>query len=463
LTENVTQIAWATDRTGRSIWFNKQWYRYTGTSFEETQDSRWQALIHPDHVNRLIDRIAEGSGTGTPWVDLFPLRAADGAYCCFLTNAVPVRSETGEIVRWFITGTDITGERHRIWDASQALLIVSDTNGRIIAVNPAWSEALGWDAADLLGKTGEFIVHPDDRYKSWDELIKLNNGQRTDQFENRVRSKHGAYKRISWQAIRDRDFIYGVGRDVTLLRDTEERLRVARRELSTGRRQVALDAMTVSIAHEIRQPLAGIMANASAALRWIQGEDNAQGMIQKNIEQIMSAGERIKEIIDNIRSTFELRQPVKNEVDLNTLVREVLHLIGPELDNNGVLIRIALLDNLPKVLAEQVQLRQVIFNLVTNAIDAMSSIADRERQLTIKSEIDDEQQVARIAIQDTGVGISAANLSRIWEPFFTTKSEGMGIGLFICRSIIESLGGRLWAVPASPYGMAFYIDLPAHV
>ena len=197
LADNISQFAWTADHAGGIYWYNKRWHDYTGTTLEEMQGWGWRKVHHPQHVDRVVERIRQCFESGTPWEDTFPLRSKDGSYRWFLSRALPIRNEAGEIVRWFGTNTDITEqieaekalrelndtleqrvvaetrERLQIWNVSQDLLVVTDLDGKYLNVNPAWTAVLGWSEAELLGKTSQWLLHPDDRAKTRAETEHL--------------------------------------------------------------------------------------------------------------------------------------------------------------------------------------------------------------------------------------------------------------------------------------------------
>ena len=349
-------------------------------------------------------------------------------------------------------------ERDRIWKLSQDLLIVTDLNGRVVNVNPAWSATLGWSADDLLGQSEERLIHPDDKERSLEELANQALGQATPHFQNRILCKDGSYRLLSWLAVRDGELIYAGARDVTDLKQTQEQLQVLRNQLAQASRHTAVGALTASIAHEIKQPLAGIVTNASAGLRWLKRSDPNLTEVEANLEQIVRAGHRIDEIIASTRAMFGKDTSEKCRLDVRVLVGEVIALVQGELEINQVSLRRNMTDQPLEIIGDRVQLQQVLLNLTMNAIEAMSFETDR--CLTITSGVD-ENAVARITVEDTGSGIDPAHLDRIFDPFFTTKSTGMGLGLSICRSIVEAHGGKLWALPRSPFGTAFHLTLPS--
>jgi PAS domain S-box-containing protein len=485
LADNMSQFAWTADASGWIYWYNKRWHDYTGTTLEEMQGWGWQKVHHPEHVGRVVSHIRQCFETGTPWEDTFPLRGQDGTYRWFLSRALPIRNEDGDLLRWFGTNTDVTKqieaetalrnlnetleqrveeeaqERAQIWNVSQDLLLVADMSGRFLSVNPAWIATLGWSENDLLGKTSAWLLHPDDQSKAQVELTRLAEGRMTRHFESRYRHARGSYCWLSWRAVSDKGHIYAVGRDITDRKTAEEQLRTLRRELATVSRQTTMGAMTASIAHEMNQPLGSIVANANAGLRWLTRTEPDLNEARAALTRIVNDGHRASEVIASIRSMFGKDRGEKTAVGLNELVGNVLALVHGELENRQVSLQNELLRELPQVMAERVQLQQVFLNLIMNAVDAMSAVTDRERVLTVKSEACESDHVL-IAVEDTGIGIAQDHVERIFDAFYTTKVDGMGMGLSICRSIIEAHGGLLWASARSPHGSSFYMKLAAH-
>ena len=411
------------------------------------------------------------------------MRSADGSYRWFLSRALPIRDEVGNVIRWFGTNTDITKqveaekalrdlnetleqrveteaqERARIWNVSQDLLVVIDKEGRYLNVNPAWTAALGWSEADLVGNTSEWLVHPGDREKTQAELARLFKGHRTLRFENRLRHCDGSYRRLSWTAVPDRGLIYAVARDVTELKNAEEQLRASRRELAAVNRRTTMGEMTASIAHEINQPLAAILTRANTGLRWLGNEKPDLDKVRATLKAIVDDGHRASEVIASTRSMFGTGRSDMSPVSVTAILGNVLALVYEEFERHQISVKNEMLHELPHVMAERVQLQQVFLNLFMNAIDAMSSVTDRARVLTIKSKVGESDGVL-ITLEDSGTGIDASHVDRIFDAFFTTKSDGMGMGLSICRSIIESHGGQLSAKRGHPHGSVFQIVLP---
>jgi C4-dicarboxylate-specific signal transduction histidine kinase len=267
------------------------------------------------------------------------------------------------------------------------------------------------------------------------------------------------YRWLSWFAVQDRGLIYATGRDVTDLKRAEEQLHILRRELADASRQATMGVMTASIAHEIKQPLTAIVANANAGLRWLKRSDPNLARAQSNLDHIVKAGKQQSEVIDSTRSMFGKDSVERDMVDVRLLVSKILGLAHGELASHQIVLRNEMGERLPEVMAARVQLQQVILNLIMNAIEAMSSVTGRERRLTIGSCLD-QSGTLTITVEDTGIGIDPAHIDRIFDPFFTTKAHGMGLGLSICRSIIEAHGGKLSVSPRTPFGSSFCLSLP---
>jgi PAS domain S-box-containing protein len=348
-------------------------------------------------------------------------------------------------------------ERDRIWKLSQDLLVVSDRQGTISNVNPAWTVTLGWEANELIGKTGIWLIHPDDRERSIEELRNLQTGRPSAHFENRILCKDGSYRWLSWRSMADQSSVYTIARDITEIKRAQEQLDLLRSSLAQASRQTTIGAMAASIAHEIRQPLSGISANAGAASRWLKSPRPDLVEVEAALDRIARDTRRVDDVISGVRTMFGNKSGEKSWIEIASLIEEVATLTQSELHEHRTVLQHNVPDNLPPIFAYRIQLQQVFVNLILNGIDAMDAAIDRERVLTVNVELDGSTMT--IAIADTGSGVQQEQLTQIFEPFFTTKPEGMGLGLFICRSIVEAHGGKLWASPRVPFGTTFYMSL----
>ena len=233
-------------------------------------------------------------------------------------------------------------------------------------------------------------------------------------------------------------------------------------ELARAARLAAMGQMAASIAHEVNQPLTAIVATGNAGVRKLANPKPDLEDTKAAFLRIVAAGHRASSVITTIRGMFKKDGGVKICLDVNDLIREVLKLVQDELQSNRISVRIALIEGLPLISADRVQLQLVMRNLIMNSIEAMTSIADRARILRVRSEICKPSSVL-VTIEDSGIGIDPQNIDHIFEAFYTTKSHGMGMGLSICRSIVEAHDGSLTASRAHPYGSVFQLALPAEI
>jgi signal transduction histidine kinase len=220
-----------------------------------------------------------------------------------------------------------------------------------------------------------------------------------------------------------------------------------------------MGAMTASIAHEINQLLAAIITNSSAAQRFLSITPPDLDEVRAALKDIVMDGQRASHVIKSVRAIFKQHSEIKSRLPVNDVIEEIFTLVRGELQKHGVLVKRELLPGLPHVKADRTQLQQVIMNLILNAVEAMA-VTDHDRLLIVRSDVFDVENVI-ITIEDSGSGINPENNERIFDAFYTTKPEGMGMGLFICRSIVEAHGGRLWASRGARRGSVFHLVLPS--
>jgi C4-dicarboxylate-specific signal transduction histidine kinase len=242
-------------------------------------------------------------------------------------------------------------------------------------------------------------------------------------------------------------------------RRTEEALQRTRSELARVVRITTIGELTASIAHEVNQPLAAIVANADACVAWLGLQNPNLVEARAAAERTILGATRASEVISRIRSLINKAAPDRVQVQLNEIIKESIALAESQTSRNEVSVELDLAPNLPGLLGDRIQLQQVILNLMLNGIESMSGITTRPRRLMIRSVTQDEDEIT-VSIEDNGNGVSAENIPRLFEPFFTTRSQGIGMGLAISRSIIEAHGGRLWAESTVNQGSIFQFTLP---
>jgi signal transduction histidine kinase len=212
--------------------------------------------------------------------------------------------------------------------------------------------------------------------------------------------------------------------------------------------------MAASIAHEVNQPLSGVVINANACLRWMAGDPPNMGEVRDAVQRIIRDGKRASDVIARIRNLSKKSSVQKEPLDLNETIAEVVAFVQGEVRRTRVTLRTDLASDLPRIIGDRVQLQQVVLNLVLNGLEAMNAVADQPRELAIETRRENSEHI-RVAVRDVGVGLDPESIHRLFDAFYTTKQGGMGMGLSISRSIIENHGGRLWAVPNDGPGATF--------
>jgi PAS domain S-box-containing protein len=341
-----------------------------------------------------------------------------------------------------------------------------DEHQRFVTTSRTFQNMIGYSEEELRLLTPLDISVPGEREINAAFFSEMREGKRQHyEMIKQLQCKNG---KLIWVhlyvfAITDRksgtQLPFGIVFDITERRQVQDALQKTRTELARVARMNQMVAMTGSIAHEINQPISAILASASAGLRWLGRTTPDVNETRAVLQAIVREAQRTDKIINGIRTIFKAGATAHVSVDLNELIREVFAVAQAEHWNSQIEVYTDLNENLPPVSADRVQLQQVILNLITNAIDAMETVLDRERRLRVMSELNGDDGIF-VTIEDSGIGFAPGDVDRIFDTFFTTKSHGMGMGLAICRTIVEAHGGRLSASPGYPYGAVFRIALP---
>jgi PAS domain S-box-containing protein len=361
----------------------------------------------------------------------------------------------------------------RLVDSNIVGIVIWDIQGRIIDANQAFLDIVGYAREDLVSGRLRWPELTPAEWRGSDEQIiaELQAVGTLQPREKEYFRKDGsrvpvlvARALFEWKPDEGVSFVI----DMTDRKRAEEKLRASERrlldaqvELAHVTRVTTLGELAASIAHEVNQPLAGVVANAEAGLRWLRRETPDLDAACRSVEWIIDDGNRASEVIRRVRALAKKTDIEKVPLDVNDLVREVIPLVQRQLMSHQVSLQMELAPALPTILGDRVQLQQVMINLVMNGIEAMQSVTDRPRELLIRSHQDEPQQML-VSVTDCGVGIAAKNAERLFNAFFTTKSSGMGMGLSICRSIVEAHDGRLWATANLPHGATLQFTLPVN-
>jgi PAS domain S-box-containing protein len=365
-------------------------------------------------------------------------------------------------------------EKHRvIFEAANDAVISMDESGAILLANPATKRIFGYDPVEVVGKPMTMLM-PEMMRKLHENGFKryLATGKRHLNWQGvevTAQRKDGQEfpVEVSFGELTSdgHKMFTGFIRDISERKQAEEKLRASERNLQLTQAELArvsrlttMGELAASIAHEVNQPLTAVINNASACLRLLANRTLEPEVLRGALEGVVADGTRASAVLARIRAFIKKEPAEKSELDINEVIQEVLALAGRELYENQVLPDRQLKTDLPSVSADRVQLQQVLLNLIMNGVEAMAAVTDRPRLLGVQSRTDESGDVL-IAVSDSGPGVGS-ELDRVFNPFFTTKANGMGMGLSISRSLVESHGGRLWAAPNSPHGAVFSFTLP---
>jgi PAS domain S-box-containing protein len=344
--------------------------------------------------------------------------------------------------------------------------VIWNFQGRIIEANEAFLDIVGYAREDLVSGRLRWMELTPVEWRDADDqnIAELKAAGTVQPREREFFRKDGSRVAVLLGAttfgdLQDEGVAFVL--DLTERKHAEEALRKAQAELAHVTRVTTLGELTASIAHEVNQPLAAVVNAAAACLRWLDGSTPNLDEARRAVDWIIKEGNRASEVIRRVRALASKTDIEKVPLDINDAVKEVIALVEHEMDGHRVSLRIELAPALPMILGDRVQLQQVIINLVMNGIEAMQSVTDRPRELVIQSQQDETRRVL-VTVTDSGVGISAENADRLFNAFFTTKSGGMGMGLSICRSIVEAHGGRLGTTANLPHGATFQFTLPVN-
>ena len=476
-------LVWRAGADGSPDFLNQPALDYTGLPPDQAETG-WPRAFHPDDKKAMLIKWSTIRKSGRPGSLEARLRRFDGKYRWFLFQAEPLRDKSGKIVKWYGSATDIedrklaelalreseqrfrdyaetasdwlweTGPDHRIIAISEPINVTGLVSSRLPGVTR-------WEVAS------DFETEPD-KWRRHREALDAYRPFRDFVYSIINQSGSRIYVRTSGKPFFDVDGNFlgyrGTGTEVTALKraeQAEQDLRTAQAELAHVTRVTMLGELTASIAHEVNQPLAAVVANAEASLRWLNREEPDLAAARRSVEWVIDDGCRASDVIRRVRALAKKSDMETVPLELNQVVNEAATLVERELVQHRISLRTELTPALPEILGDRVQLQQVIINLLMNGIEAMEPVTDRPRELLIQTGKDDTGYLI-LRVADSGIGISAENANRVFDAFFTTKSSGLGMGLSICRSIVEAHGGRMSASNNDGPGATFQLLLPLH-
>jgi PAS domain S-box-containing protein len=470
-------MAWSARPDGNAEFFNQHYLDFVGLSSEEASGWGWTAAVHPEDLSGLAATWQHILASEAPGEAEARLRRRDGEYRWFLFRASPLRDEAGTIVTWYGVNTDIEdrkqadAERRRAYDSFRDAQRLSKTGSFItdlVGDDHNWSEEayriFGFDpATKVTVQRVRDVIHPDD-LPAFEAVIARGMTGVDVTFAFRILTGGSAVKHVRGVAhvleqVAGRPMFVGALQDVTESKVAEEALSKARSELAHVSRVTTLSALTASIAHEVNQPLSGIITNAGTCLRMLDANPPSIDGARETARRTIRDGNRAADVIGRLRALFSKREFTLESVNLNETTQEVIALSLSDLQRHQVVLQTQFADDLPVISGDRVQLQQVILNLLRNAADAMTDVHDRPRHLLIRTQRDEGDRV-RLTVRDAGVGFDTHNADKLFDAFYTTKNDGMGIGLSVSRSIVERHYGRLWAEPNDGPGATFSFSIP---
>jgi PAS domain S-box-containing protein len=464
---------WSASPDGVVDFVNQGWQEFTGLPPEGGLGRNWESLLHPDDRAKFVAEWRAALTNGQSMESEARMLRANGEYRWWFCRNVPVRDEAGNIVKWYGTGVDIEDrkradetlrEQANLLNLTNDAIFVRDLNLRIKYWNRGAEDLYGWSAEEARGEVSSELlktVFPFSVERVKEELLA--NGRWEAELLRATKNGTEIVVASRWSLQRDDKGapigILETNNDVTQRKRAEEereRLRQELAHLAHLNRVSTLGELTASLAHEINQPTGAAVTNAQACLRFLTRAQPDVAEAREAALEMVGDAKRAADIIERVRSLFRKGSSHQEAVDLNEVIREMVVMLNKEANRYLVEVHAELCENVPNVLADRVQLQQVVMNLMMNGIEAMR---DGGGELSIKSLLAEDGRLL-ISVSDTGVGLPAGRDTEIFDAFFTTKSQGTGLGLAITRSIVEAHGGRVWATANSRRGATFQFTLP---
>jgi PAS domain S-box-containing protein len=484
IVSSIPGLTWSSDARGATTFWSQQYLDYAGAGLDEVLGYGFVDYIHPDDRDRTMEAWAATIASGSPGEAELRLRRADGIYRWFLIRACPFFDEDGTLTQWFGVNIDIE-DRKGAQDALRAseaalreserqlqqivssipgLTWKSDAEGNMTFWSQGFLDYGGARIENILGFGFLDYIHPDDRDRVMAVWIDILRSGSAGESEARLRRADGQYRWFLWRAspfFDDAGNItqwFGINVDIDNRKRAEEELRQSQNDLAHASRMTTMGELAVSIAHEVNQPLMAIVTNAGACLRWLSDAQTDIARARQATERIVRDGHRAGDIITSLRNLARKSAPRLDRVWLAQVIQVVLDLLQGEFRRHDIVVTTELGDKAIAILGDNTQLQQVVLNLIMNAVEAMAGMPASPRRLTVRAETRDGD--ALVTVADTGPGLGPDDADRVFEAFFSTKAEGIGMGLSICHSIIDAHGGRIWAANDATRGSVFSFTLP---
>ncbi|WP_175654439.1 PAS domain-containing sensor histidine kinase [Burkholderia ambifaria] len=471
----IPAMVWSSDSNGKIDYVNQRWTEF-GVYMAKREEDIWRAVVHPDDFDPMQHAWERAVYNESRFESTVRIRREDGVYRWVHIRAAPLRDESGRVVRWYGVNTDIEARKQaeQAWRRSEAFLSGAQRLSHTGSIAMRLPDCTMWWSDETYRifeldrhRVPDFEsiasrVHPDDVSLVRDAWNRQIAGASDPDIKFRLlmtdaRVKHVHYVAHPIRHQKETEYV-GALMDITERVVAQEALDRSNAELAHATRVTMLGELAASIAHEVTQPLAAIVTAGDAALRWIDRPEPDLGEVQQSVAQMIRDAKRASDIIRQIRAMARKRAPEQLPLDLNDVVRESLELVARELETHRVDVEADYSASPQRVCGDRVQLQQVVINLVMNAIQAMSGLAPGTRRLLLRTRARDGH--AHMMVEDQGAGVSNEDFDRLFSVFFTTKQNGMGMGLSICRSIVEAHGGRIWAEIPERAGMVIQFVLP---
>jgi len=468
-------MIWMSGTDKLCTFFNQGWLDYTGRTLQQELGNGWADGVHRADLARCMEVYTGAFDAHERFTMEYRLRKRDGEYGWVLDTGVPRYASDNAFLGYIGSAVDITElkrgqENFRLAvEASPSAMVMVDQQGRIVLVNEQTEKTFGYARDELIGQPVEVLVpeefrigHPAHRAEYYAALCARPMGAGRELFGWRKDGSKVPVE-IGLNPVHAPEGLFVLASivDITERRRAEKKSAEQRNELAHLSRVTMLGELSGSLAHELNQPLTAILSNAQAAQRFLARGEVDLDEVRAILTDIVSDDKRAGEVIRGLRMLLTKGEMPYRALDLNDVVRDVLRLVRSDLLNSGVNVLTELALDLPAVNGDRVQLQQVLLNLVVNGCEAMTGAEDADRQLIVRTALTDEKSVC-VSVADMGHGIPPENLERVFEAFFTTKTQGLGLGLAVCRTIISAQGGQLWATNNNPRGASFHFKLPAN-